>query len=283
MRYLILLLAIAVTALGWVNEDGYDSSIPEETLPAGGDEISLTIIDTFRVPSAGNMLGLDTQDGCNQLVVMDSDASVLRAVIMGTGTTVWTVPIPYSNTFGCCHSWPPTYGWYVNCYANTNMYYHYYFTWSVAFSNPAETYGRGMDFQNDENCIWETYSNGTEHRIYRKYEAGGYNYYTITEVPGQMSGLAIFPYNSNLGIFVTCYNFQEWFLYEFDGSSLTYKGSGYLSLSNFYRSYGLTYHPDTNTFFLSYKDSLFRWMIAEVEFTESILEQSTWGSIKAQF
>lgn len=109
MRYLILLLATAVTAPGWVNEDGYDSSIPEGTLPAGGDEISLTIIDTFRVPSAGNMLGLDTQDGCNQLVVMDSDAGVLRAVIMGTGTTAWTVPIPYSNTFGCCHSWPSPY------------------------------------------------------------------------------------------------------------------------------------------------------------------------------
>ena len=114
-------------------------------------------------------------------------------------------------------------------------------------------------------------------------ETGAYNYYSVPEVPGQMSGLTIFPYNSNLGVFVTCYDFQEWFLFEFDGSSMTYKGSGNPGLSNFSLSLGLAYHPDTDTFFWNYKvyDTI-RW-IAEVQFTESALEQSTWGSIKANF
>ena len=283
MKYLIFLLAFAVISLGWVDEDGRDSSIPEGTLPGGGDAIELTILNTFQVPSAGQMLGLDTQDGSDQLVIMDSNAGLIRGVVMGTGNPVWTLATPCSFTFGCCHNWPSPYGWYVNCFINNNIYYYDDSAWNVAFSNPAGSCGRGMDFQNDGNYIWETYSNGTTYGIYRIDETGSFTYYAITDVPGQMSGLAVFPYNSNLGIFVTGYEFQEWFLFEFDGSSLTYKGSGDPGLSNFSGSLGLTYHPDTDTFFWSYKVyGTIRW-IAEIQFTESALEQSSWGGIKAQF
>ncbi|MCK4505698.1 MAG: hypothetical protein KAW14_08785 [Candidatus Aegiribacteria sp.] len=283
MKYLIFLLAFAVIAPGWVDEDGSDSSIPQGTLPSGGDAITLTILNTFQVSSASQMLGLDTQDGSDQLVVMDNNDNLIRGVDMGTGNPLWTIPTPYTYTFGCCHNWPSPYGWYVNCYiADTNMYY-YLTSWNVAFPNPAGTSGRGMDFQNDGNYIWETYSSGTTHGIYRIDETGIFTYYTVSEIPDQMSGLTVFPYNGNLGIFLTCYNVQDWFLYEFDGSSMTYIGSGDPGLSNFSRSYGLAYHPDTDTFFWSYKvyDTI-RW-IAEIEFTESALEQSTWGSLKTQF
>jgi hypothetical protein len=283
MRYLIFLLALAVTALGWVDENGRDSSIPEGTLPEGGDAITLTILNTFQVSSAGQMLGLDTQDGSSQLVVMDSNAGLIRGVVMGTGNPVWTIPTPVSYTFGCCHNWPVTYGWYVNRFLGTDMYYYFDGIWNVVFANPTGQHGRGMDFQNDGNYIWETYSAASTHQIYRIDESGGYTSYTVSEVPGQMSGLAVFPYNGNLGIFVTCYDFQEWFLFEFDGSNLTYKGSGSPGLSNFSLSLGLTYHPDTDTFFWSYKVyGTIRW-IAEIQFTETALEQSTWGSIKTQF
>ncbi|MCK4506196.1 MAG: hypothetical protein KAW14_11300 [Candidatus Aegiribacteria sp.] len=279
MRYLVFLFALAVTALGWVDEDGYDSSIPDGTLPSGGDGISLNIIDTFEVPSVVIMLGLDTHDGSNGLVIVDPYASSLTAVEMGTGNPVWTISDPYCS-FGCCYNCSSS-GWYVN--SESDMYY-YNGAWSVVFPNPAGQNGRGMDFQNDGNYIWETYSNGTTHRIYRIDETGDYNYYTLNVIPGQMSGLAVFPYNDNLGIFVTCYCYNDWFLYEFDGSSLTYKGSGYLWVDDFYRSYGLTYHPDTDTFFWSYTEMISqeKWIV-EVEFTETTLDQSTWGSIKAQF
>ena len=282
MRYLIFLFSLAVIALGWVDEDGRDSSIPQGTLPQGSDAITLTVLNTFQVSSAGQMLGLDTQDGSDQLVVLDSNAELIRSVVMGTGNPVWTnsTPIPY--TFGCCHNWPATYGWYVNGFINSSMYY-YSGSWNVAFANPAGISGRGMDFQNDGNYIWETSSSGSTFRILRIDETGGHTSYSISEPPGQMSGLAVFPYNGNLGIFVTFYDFQNWFLYEFDGSTLTFKGSGNPGLSNFSGSYGLTYHPDTDTFFWSYKVyGTIRW-IAEVQFTESALEQSTWGSLKTQF
>lgn len=281
MRYLFFLFALSVIALGWVDEDGRDSSIPEGTLPSGGDAIVLSVVNTFQVSSAGQMLGLDTQEGCSQLVLMDNAAQLIRAVGMGTGNPVWTLPTN-SISFGCCHNWPAPYGWYVNSALNADM--NYYSTgWSVVFANPAGSSGRGMDFQNNENYIWETYSSGTTHRIYRIDETGGYTYYPITDVPGQMSGLAVFPYNSNLGIFVTCYNFQEWFLFEFDGSSMIYRGSGNVGLSNFTKSLGLTYYPDTDTFFWSYVVyGTNRW-IAEVQFNETALERSSWGSIKTLF
>ncbi len=284
MKYLVFLLAFAVAAMGWVDEYGRDSSIPDGTLPSCNDAITLNIIDTFHASSAGQMLGLDTQQGCNQLVVMDSNAELMRGVEMGTGNPVWTYPTPRTNTFGCCHDWPVTYGWYVNCFVDSEMYYYSSGTWNVAFTNPAGDNGRGMDFQNDGNYIWETYSSGNKrNRIYRIDETGAYNFYSVPDVPGQMSGLTIFPYNNNLGIFVTSYHWQEWFLYEFDGSSMTYKGSGNPGVSGFSFSFGLAYHPDTDTFFWSYMVYDTFWWIAEVEFINTSLEQSTWGSIKTQF
>lgn len=279
MKYLFFLLTIAVAAFAWVDEDGRDSSIPEGTVPADGAAITLTVIDTFQVSSATNMLGLDTQDGSDQLALMDNTGGSVRAVTMGSGNPVWDFPVYNSYHFGICHNWPPSYGWYSNNFLDSNMYY-YSGGWTVAFGNPAGTSGRGLDFQNDGNYIWQTYNNN---RIYRIDESGGSDFYTISEPTDQMSGLAVFPYNGNLGVFVTVYDFQDWFLYEFDGSSLTYIGSGNAGLGSFSSSYGITYHPDTDTFFWSYVvyGSL-KW-IAEVQFSESSLEQSSWGSIKAQF
>ncbi len=283
MKYLILLLTLAVLASGWVDEDGRDSSIPEGTLPPGGDAIELSILNTFQVSSAGEMFGLDTQEEISQLVVIDTNAHLIRAVEMGTGNPVWTIYTRCSYTFGCCHNWPSPYGWYINCYLHTNINYYDGSTWNVAFPNPAGSHGRGMDFQNDGNYIWETYSSSISHRIYRIDETGSSTSYAVPEIPSQMSGLTVFPYNGNLGIFVTCYDFQEWLLYEFDGSTMTYIGSGNPGLSNFTQSLGLTYYPDTDTFFWSYiVYGTIRW-IAEIQFTESALEQSTWGSLKTQF
>ena len=282
MRYLILLLILAVAAFAWVDENGSDSSFPEGTVPADGAAITLTVLDTFQVSSANNMLGLDTQDGSNQLVLMDNTGGSIRAVVMGTGNPVWDFPVYNAFQFGTCHNWPPSYGWYANNFLDSNMYYNAG-SWGVAFANPAGSAGRGMDFQNDASMIWETYSSSGVHRIYRIDESGGSTSYTITEPTDQMSGLTVFPYNGNLGIFVTVYGFQDWFLYEFDGSNMTYIGSGNAGLSNFTSSYGLTYHPDTDTFFWSYVVYGSNKWIAEVQFTESSLEQSSWGSIKAQF
>ncbi len=230
MRYFAILLILAVTAFAWVDEDGRDSSIPQGTFPGGGDAITLTILDTFQVSSAGQMLGLDTQDNSDQLVVMDSyPAEMLRAVKMGTGNPAWTLPAPRSFTFGLCHSWPVPYGWYVNCFFDSNMYYYDGTSWSIAFANPAGDDGRGMDFQNDGEYIWQT---NASTGIYRIDETGASTFYPVT-LSDQMSGLTVFPYNGNLGIFVTCYGGgQDWFLFEFDGSGLTFIGSANPGESN---------------------------------------------------
>ncbi len=283
MRYLVFALIFAAAAFSWVDEDGRDTTIPEGTAPPDGAAISLTILDTFQVSSADNMLGLDTQDGSNQLVIMDNTGLNIRGVQMGTGNPVWTYPTSTNTSFGCCHNWPVPYGWYANNFIDSNMYYYDGSTWSIAFANPAGSNGRGMDFQNDGSYIWQAYSSSGDYRIYRIDETGGSDFFTISEPTDQMSGLTIFPYNGNLGIFVTVYDYQDWFLYEFDGSSLTYIGSANPGLSNFSGSYGLSYHPDTGTFFWSYKVyGTIKW-IAEIQFTETSLEQSTWAGIKAQF
>ena len=90
MKYMILLFVLAITAPGWVDEDGRDSSIPEGSLLPGSDAITLSILNTFQVSSAVSMFGLDTQEESSQLVVMDSNAELLRLVEIGTGDPVWT-------------------------------------------------------------------------------------------------------------------------------------------------------------------------------------------------
>ncbi len=284
MKYVIFLIVLAVTAFGWVDEDGRDSSIPCGAIQEGEKAIVLTIVDTFQVTSAAQMLGLDTQDGSSQLVLVDNTSSLVRAVSMGSGSPVWTFANPGFNIFGCVHDWPASYGWYANTWANSNMHYRSGSSWGVPFANPAGTYGRGMDYQNSGDYIWETYSSSSTHRLYRITDTGSSTYWNLgTLVPSQMSGLAVFPYNGNLGIFITCYGGQDWFLFEYTGSTMYYIGTGSPGLSSFTSSYGMTYHPDTDTFFWSYVVYGSNRWIAEISFSESSLQQSTWGSIKTQF
>lgn len=160
MRYLFFLFTIAVAVFAWVDEDGRDSSIPEGTVPAGGAAITLTVLDTFQVSSANYMLGLDTMDGSDELVIMDNVGGFIRGVEMGTGNPEWTIDSPTDGSFGCCHNWPAPYGWYANgfWFEDNNMYYYDGSTWSIVFENPAGFFGRGMDFQNDGNYIWQNAS-----------------------------------------------------------------------------------------------------------------------------
>lgn len=282
MKYCVFLFLIVVTAFAWVDNDGRDSSIPFETVPTGNDAIILGVVNTFQVASAGQMLGLDTQ-GPNQISLVDNSAGLVRAVQTGTGNPVWTIANPGCYLWGCCHSMPAPYGWYANSFANSNMHY-YSGSWSIAFADPAGQNSRGMDYWNDQNYIWETCSSGSDHRLYRIDGSGNSIWFDVSStIPGQMSGLAVFPYGSNLGIFVTCYDSQEWFLYEYTGSYITYKGSGDPGMTSFTKSYGLTYNPEIDKFYWSYVVyGTLRW-IAEVEFSETSLEQATWGSIKTQF
>ena len=278
MKYIILLLAFAAVTWGFVDEDGWDSSIPSGSMPQGTDVISLSYVNAFQVPAALQILGLDHQNSISYLGLMDNESDSIRGVVDDTGSQIWTLDTPCANIFGLAHNWPVSYDWYVNSWTDTNIYLSG--PWAVSFPNPAGTLGRGMDYNNDTDMLWETYSSSG---VWRIDVSGSGTFYSTPEVPGQISGLAVFPFHGNLGVALCFYSTPGWLFYEFDGSNLTYYGSADLGLGSFDGSRGLTYNAGSDTFFYSYiVYGTLRW-IMEVSWMETSLEQNTWGAIKTSF
>lgn len=283
MKCLVLLTVLALCAFGWVDLDGRDSSIPPSPSPYANDAISLTCVNNFQVPSAYHILGLAHETSLSSLALRSSVDNSLMAVDY-SGIVQWTMDGPGVSGFGACHTWPPTYGYFTNSWTSSSMFYcdeGSGWSWSSAWTNPAGTNGRGMEYSINTNYFWQTNSSTG---LYWMDETGANTYFSITEPGSQMSGITLFPYNGNMGIIVTVYDYQDWFFYEFEaGVGLTYLGSASPGLSYFETSLGITYSPDTGTFFWSYEPYDDDFWIGEFSAGGLALEQNTWGGIKSEF
>lgn len=284
IKYLLLLVLLAATSSGWVTDDGNMGASNERGISPKSNDVILTIIDTFSVPSAQHMLGLDYQENEPYIAVMDNTSNLIRGVVPNTGTEVWTMPTPCDDTFGICQEGAPDYGWYSNSWASSDIYRWDPLTseWSVAFANPAGTLGRGLDYDPESRCLWESYLTSD---LYRIDETGSSTFFDLWGL-GMISGLSLFPYEDELGIVFTFYDFFYFHFYSFDGTSLNYIGEANMYVYNFTDSYGITYNPSTDTFFWSYVVYPSNRMISEMDYEivpQSALEQCTWGSIKAGF
>ena len=281
MKLLILLFALPLVALGWIDDHGVDSTIPAGPSPTEEDAITFTAINTFNVASASHILGLNMQYNTSQFGMVDNVDDYIRG-ISNTGGSVWTIAINYGGTmsnFGTAHSWPVPYGWYLNAWSDGSMHYYSSSTWSVAFANPAGTSGRGMSFEVDDNHLWETNSSSG---VYRISMAGVGESFSTPEVSGQMSGIATFQHGGNTWVAVACYYDAFVYFYEYTGSALNYIGSANTNLSGFNIVTGLTYSNSSDTFFIAYEMPT-AWWVAELDYSITALERDTWGSIKSQF
>ena len=283
MKLLVLLLVLPLAAFSWVDEYGIDSSIPVEASPAADATINLSVVNTFQVTGTPLLLGNDMQVTSFGAVNADADQVV---GVSSSGSTSWTFDIDftgYGSNFGTCHTAPVPYDWYVNCWNMSDMYLYDTGSdsWSTAFANPAGTDGRGMAYNDDTNYIWQTASSNG---IWRIADPGGSgDFYGTPEIPSQMSGLAIFPYGSDLWVVATIYGAPEFYFYKFTGSALEYQGMADLTMTSFDYSFGLAYCASNDTFFWIYQVYGGTNWVAEIGYTITALEQSTWGAIKSQF
>ena len=285
IKYLVLLIMLAAVSFAWGNSDGHMGGSSSGHLAVQSNDVTLTPIGTFSVPSASQMLGLDYRESESCIAVMDNASSTIRGIEPGTGAEVWKMSIPYNNTFGICQTGGPDNRWYATSWETSDIYRWNPDTrgWSVAFPDPAQTLGRGMDFDVESGYIWELDASGG---LYRIDETGGYTFFDITYALGWMGGIALFPYGDDLGIALTYYDFYYINFYSFDGSDLTFLGEGHIEITDFTYSYGIAYNPVTDTFFWSYKayPSINRIMEFDFEFPPpSSLDRATWGSIKTGF
>lgn len=266
------------------SEGEYSHSTVTVTEPSS-DDFTWNLVNWSSVSwlGAGNPLrGLDCCNYGGGNYIMSPRDGFLYMINMSDGTKYDEFPLDAANSY--------PYGSYPLASVNVNdwikdVIYHSTdlgATWSTV-TNPTGSNGRGLDCDYSAALVWETYINSAIYSFVHG-ATSGTAYDVSGSIPDQMSGLATFEYNGDTWLAVTCYNSPNSYFYQVRPGVLSYMGYGVLPYEpTFYKSYGITYFPDTDTFFWSFKNISNNCYLIEMSLTLTALEQSSWGSIKAQF
>ncbi len=283
MKFVGLLVLSLFASLAFATDnDGCNYSGPSAQIETQGtDAISLTVVNSFA--PGKQVLGLDcfVATGTNYILgVCRNDVEVQAYQIDGTPVGTLSLDATNTNCFGIAwNNNPDTDIYQVDDWAVDYIFTTEDFgtTWTTT-ANPTGHNGRGMDF--DGTDYWITNSNTS---LYRFQPGVGAENITVSGVPTQMSGLAVFPYGSNLGIAVATYNTPNIYFFEWDGSSLSSLGSAATPGTNVNASYGLTYNPVTGNMHMAYTDTGNAFHVVEFSFDITSLDRASWGSIKSSF
>lgn len=281
MRILFTALIVFAALSYAVDENGNNSpgiSINPEYSP-GTDGFIVDVIETWH-PSAPQILGLDWLNSTPDRYVLFACATQDKVYAWDTQsetTTDLSLSASNLNCFGVAAG-PAGSILSTNDWGNSSLFVWNGSAWSTQ-SNPAGSNGRGMEFDEDTGDYWEASSSGSTYTLYRFIPGVGQSSYVITQPTNQLSGIALFPYNGNLGVVVTNYNApHNFYFYEFNGSTLTYIGTTPCPAMGQTSSFGLCYAESRNTFFWSWTSGT--PSLTELEITYVGLTRSTWGSIK---
>jgi hypothetical protein len=275
MKYLVFLLVAATMV--FASDDGCtDTSIGSYS--PGSDAISLTLENDWA--QSQQVLGLDAVDG--SILGSDRNGMKLQFYDNSTGAPTTSIPLDAANTncFGLAwnnNATTPVY--HTNDWTDSYLYYteDAGTSWATVTA-PSGSNARGMDF--DGTDYWCTNADGGGLWIFQP--GGAQVNVAIPEVPTQPSGLAVFPYEGDLGVAVTTYNTHNFYFYRWDGSNMIYLGSAPCPVSGIAGSYGLTYAPNGNLYW-SYRDGSGVYHLTEVSFSITSLARSSWGAIKTSF
>lgn len=276
MRYtLYALVLLACTVLAGADGAWVEGSVSPGSGSGGTDDYIITELNSFTPGYVTNIRGIDFDEPDALFFVSGAEYKFYKcSADDGSYLSDWDLDPGNGSPYCMVNS--ITYA-NVNDYSDTIIYYFDGGGWDT-YANPTSFDGRGMDY--DGSYIWEAYSSGG-YGVYQFDDSGSVQgSWLLPEIPGQLSGLAVFDSGGNVGIAVTCYNTHNMYFYEFDGT-MTYLGMGALpSIAS--SSLGLCYSETRGTFFWSY-NSASGYSISELQVDESALEQSTWGSIKTVF
>lgn len=279
MGLLMLLgLCITVDADDWGDVHGVYSQLPAGSSKTG---INLTVLNSTEIDYAEQVLGMD-YDRYNDLIMFSSrNDGLLYSADPSTLEFVSSMGVAGGNDFcfaPVCTALNEIYtnDWYVT------FLYHWDGSYWHGEQNPAGTKGRGMDSEGE--YIWQAVE---EDVLLRFIPGGTLETYNITPLPFLISGLCVFPYEDELGILVTIYHLKDsdsdlhFYAFVFDGSSVELLGSVEIP-EDAYKSLGLAYNENSDSFYWSYIDSGYTPYIVEFDLDfEMSLKQSTWGAIKA--
>ncbi|MEA3267007.1 MAG: hypothetical protein U9P42_08715 [Candidatus Fermentibacteria bacterium] len=278
----LLFVVMLVAALSFGADDGCtDSSVGIDPGTSGSDDITLTVINDWTLAGGTKALGLDVFEGTEVYILGADNTNMHIQAYSTSGTPVGTLDLSAANASCFGVAWndnTDTEGYYTDDWADAVLYYTEDFgsTWTTV-TNPASNQARGMAF--DGVDYWETNGNGGG--LWRFQPGVGEENIAIPEVPTQPSGVAVFPYGGNLGVAVTAYNTLNIYFYEWDGSTMSFLGSAACP-GTVGSSFGLAYSSSNGHMYWSYSDGSNNHL-AELSFTITALERSSWGSIKTSF
>ncbi len=256
--------------------------IPQEAPAREADaEITLTLLNTFQ--PAGRAFGMSfiEETGGREALLAGVNNNAMKIYIYTPeGSLSDSLPLDPGNQKCFGVAWNPADGSFLTNDWETELLFQTFDnggTWST-HADPAENYGRGMDF--DGAHYWAT--NGYAGVI--RFTPGGVTEnHPTPEIADLLSGLAVFPLQGGMGIALTTYgNHYIWF-YEWNGTSLEYIGKAPCP-APCQPSAGLAYCQSRDTMFWSYKVPSGDYMVSELSFEIGMaLDQTTWGGMKTRF
>lgn len=273
-----ILMFLPFWAFGLLDDTGADLSAPfgsQIPTPNPDVDIEIDILNTFTCSYSSHILGLDYVEDESLLGFDSSTNKTFFYCDPDDGTYVDELYLAYSSSPFCAVADDNGYV-YVDDWSQSNINW-WDGSWH-SFSNPSGSNGRGMDYDFDSGYLWETNSSTGVYRFLT--DGTGSEFFTLSEVPSQMSGLTVFPHGDNMLLMVTTYGTFNFYFYEFDGSSLTYLTyepcpTGCSS------SLGLTYSAERDTFFWSYNSGGYKISELDITFTFTSVQPASLGYIKA--
>ncbi|MEN8208019.1 MAG: hypothetical protein ABFR50_02090 [Candidatus Fermentibacteria bacterium] len=282
MKLVLVVLCVMVCLSVASSSDGmldYVTSNPEyiET-----DDISVSFIQEWVLSTTGNALGIDVFDtgGLTYVIYSDATNDELGQLDVSTGTSGYFATLDPAN--GSCfgNAWDGDITsplWLTSDWTDSENYNSYDLTTWFTTSDPSGAFGRGV--AHNDGYFWTAdYYGG----CYAFVPGGASSNFSTPEVPTGISGIAAFDYSGTTLVVLTCYQTHSLWCYSFDGSTLTFQGSCALP-GTIYRSYGLGFSDLRGTLFWLYAPVSGDYRIAELIFTFTSLQRSTWGELKTLF
>ncbi len=276
----IILILIVLTTFAFASDNGCtDTGISSNPPVSGSNSVTLTVINDW--VQTNQVLGLDVWEDGTDVYVLGTDRTNQQVLAYEDGAIAAVLPLYATNTncFGIAfNNNVDTEVYHTNDWVLSDLYYTEDFgsNWAT-ITNPAGSSGRGMDF--DGTDYWSTNADGGG--IWRFQPGAAQENLSIPEVPTQPSGLAVFPYNGNIGIAITTYNTHNIYFYQWDGSSLDYMAATACPVA-VSSSAGLAYSETDGCLYWSYSDGS-NYHLTQLSMSITALQRSSWGSIKASF
>lgn len=284
MRVLVFLL-LCCGVLFAMDPDAGPFTGPGSPFPGRAD-ITITVINELTVTLGGNPRGCDYADTYSELLVTDFNSDLIYSLNPGTGSINATLACPAGvpHVLGIAIQQTPSTNYiYINNWNAVTDIFKYDLgasTWT-SFANPVPVEPRGMDMDEDD-MLWCI--DASTRVLYRfNTSGGGVSSWNLSQLPTSYAcACAVFPYNGNLGVLIGGYAYGNFYIYEYNGSSLTYVGS-VPEPSTATSSYDVTYSADRDTFFWVWKQgSAFKITEFGMDI-QTALSRDTWAGIKASF